>query len=202
MNDQEERFSASDLEPSDDEKRAARRSILERAAAAVAALAAGAWVGGLVALGACAAPFVFRLTPAPHSGDAMGAAFARFDTFALGAAVVTLGAEVVRTWAAGPRGRTTAARVRRLAAVLMAASAAYVGLVISPRIMDLHRSGARRGEGPVGAELEQIHKRAEALGKAETAIGALLVALHVFTLPARRPDDEDDYDAPLPPGVQ
>ena len=62
-----------------------------RLAAAVGALAAGVWVGGMVALGACAAPFVFRMTPAPYSGDAMGAAFARFDQIALGAAVALLG---------------------------------------------------------------------------------------------------------------
>jgi uncharacterized membrane protein len=198
----ETRFSASDLEPSDDEIRAARRGLVERVAATVAVLAAGIWVGGLMALGACAAPFVFRLTPAPYSGDAMGAAFARFDQIALGAAVVLLGAEVARTWAARSRGRSVAARARRFSAVLMAACAAYVGLALTPQINQLHRAGVRRGEGPEGAELDRIHKTAEAVGKAETGLGVLLVALHVFTLGARRPDDDDDgYTAPAPPGA-
>ena len=144
----EPRFSAADLEPSDDERRAELRALVDRIAAAVAVLAAGAWVGGMVALGACAAPMVFRLAPAPFSGDAMGAAFARFDQIALGAAVVLLGAEMARTWAAGARARTAAARVRRLAAVLMAACAAYVGLSLTPHILELHRAGAQRGVGP------------------------------------------------------
>lgn len=187
----ETRFEASDLEPSDDERRAARRALVDRAAATVAVIAAGLWVGGMVALGACAAPFVFRLTPAPYSGDAMGSAFARFDRIALGAAVVLLGAEVTRTWAAGARGVRVAARVRRLVAVLMAAGAAFGGLSLTPQINALHRGGAQRGVGPEGAELNRIHKTAEAVGKAETGLGVLLIALHVFTLAGPRPDDED-----------
>src|SRR5580693_6128021 len=103
MND--DRFSASDLEPDTEEVQATRRALVERVATTVAVLAAGVWVGGMTALGACAAPFVFRLTPAPYSGDAMGAAFARFDQIALGAAALLLGAEVTRTWASGARGR-------------------------------------------------------------------------------------------------
>ena len=198
----EERFSASDLEPSDEEKRGATRSLVDRVAATVAVLAAGVWVGGMLALGACAAPFVFRLTPAPYSGDAMGAAFARFDQIALGAAVL-LGAEVARTWAAGARGRSAPARVRRALAVLIAACAAYTGLSITPHLNELHRAGAQRGQGPLGEELEAIHHRAESLGTVETALGVALVALHVFTLAARRRDEDDEqgaYAEPLPPG--
>jgi len=196
----ETRFSASDLEPSDQEVRAARRLLVDRLAATVAVLAAGVWVGGMVALGACAAPFVFRLTPAPFSGDAMGSAFARFDQIALGAAVILLGAEVARTWAGGVRARRPAARARRITAVIMAACAAYVGLALTPHINALHRAGAQRGESE---DLDRTHKTAEAVGKAETGLGALLVALHVFTLAAPRPgdDEEDDaYTAPAPPG--
>ncbi len=197
----EPRFSAADLEPSDDDRRAAQRALVDRIAAAVAVLAAGAWVGGMVALGACAAPLVFRIVPAPFSGDAMGAAFARFDQVALGSAVVLLGAEVTRTWAAGARGRTVAARVRRVAAVLMAVGAAYGGLSLTPHILELHRAGAQRGEGPAGADLDRTHHTAEAIGKAETGLGVLLVVLHVFTLATARPRDEDDaYTAPAPPG--
>jgi hypothetical protein len=197
----EERFSASDLEPSDDEKRAVVRAHVDRVAAAVAVLAAGVWVGGMVALGACAAPFVFELTPAPHSGNAMGAAFARFDQIALGAAVIILAAEVARTWAAGGRARLVWARVRRVTAFVMAGCAVYLGLALTPQINALHRSGALRHEGPAGEVLDAVHKRAELVGKIETGLGVVLVALHVFTLPLRRPeDDEQDYAEPLPPG--
>jgi hypothetical protein len=205
MQPEEHRFTEADLEPGPEERRAALRTLVDRAAASVAALVAGAWAGGMIALGVCAAPFVFRLTPAPFSGEAMGAAFARFDQLALGAAVVLLGAEVVRTWAAGRRGRTLAARVRRGLAMLMAAAAAYIGLALTPRINELHRNGARRGMGEQGAELDRIHRRAEMLGRAEVLFGATVVVLHVLTLRTRRPEDEDeegddDASAPLPPG--
>ena len=78
--------------------------------------------------------------------------------------------------------------------------AAYGGLSLTPHIIELHRAGAQRGQGPLGDELERVHKRAESVGKIETAAGVALVALHVFTLGARRPEDEDESVAPLPPG--
>lgn len=195
-----ERFTAADLEPGDEEKQAILRERADRLAATVAVLAAGISVGGMVALGACAAPMVFRLTPAPYSGDAMGAAFARWDQIALGCAVTLLAAEVARTWAAGARSRALVPRVRRMFAVILAACAAFIGLSLSPRINELHRSGARRGVGPEGIALDAVHKRAELVGKVETALGVALVGLHVLTLGARKPEDEDSYAEPLPPG--
>jgi hypothetical protein len=196
------RFTEDDLAPSDDERRAARRFVLERAAAGVAVLGAGALAGGMIALGACAAPFVFRLTPAPFNGDAMAAAFARFDGIAIGTAAVLLACELVRTFVGGLRGRTLGARARRISGVVLAMTVAYVGMVLTPRIAQLHRAGAARGVGPAGEELDRIHRRAEAAGKAEVALAAALALLHVFTLGARRPgeDDERDEPAPLPPG--
>ncbi len=200
----ESRFTEDDLGPSAEEKSAARRHLVEKGAASLAVLAAGVWVGGMIALGACAAPFVFRITPAPFSGDAMAAAFSRFDQIELGAAVLILGAEVTRTWAAGPKqSRKRSARVRRLLAVVMAAAAAYAGLSLTPHIVELHKAGARRGQGPEGEELERTHKRAEAVGKAETIMGVALIGLHVFTLGSKRPDEDDEdheYQAPLAPG--
>jgi hypothetical protein len=192
---QEERFSASDLEPSPTE----RRELAERVAASIAVLAVGVWVGGMVALGACAAPFVFRLTPAPFSGYAMGAAFARFDRIALAAAALLLAAEVVRTWATLGRARTVAARIRRLAAIVMAGAAAYLALSLTPQIGAMHRAGVHRGVGAEGAALDAIHARAELVGKAEVLLGVVLIGLHVLTLPRRR-DDDEPVTAPLPPG--
>ncbi|MEZ4308253.1 MAG: DUF4149 domain-containing protein [Polyangiaceae bacterium] len=140
----EERFTQADLEPSADELRARRRSIVERIAASLAVLCAGTMFGGLLALGFCAAPMVFRMTPAPFSGNAMGAAFARWDRVAVVMSGVLLVCEVARTWAARGRSRRVAPRVRRFAAVLVALCATYVGTSLSPRILQLHQEGARR----------------------------------------------------------
>lgn len=201
----ETRFTEEDLLPSPEERRARVNAIVERVALTAAVLAAGLYIGGLVALGACAAPAVFRLAPTPFSGDAMGAAFARFDQVAIGASVVALGSEIARTWAAGLPGRTLAARIRRFCAIFMAFAATYVGMALTPRINELHRAGVRRDESPQGQVLEAIHKRAELAGKAGMLFAVGFVALGVFTLRVRRPEDEDEDEigevfAPLPPG--
>jgi hypothetical protein len=156
----------------------------------------------MIALGACAAPFVFRLTPSPEAGYAMGAAFARFDRIAIGAACVLLGAEVLRTWLSRRTRRTISGRLRRFAGILFAGCTAYMGLAVSPRINELHVAGARRGEGEAGATLESIHRRAELIGRAEVALGIVLIGLHVFTVRGRRDDEDDDNEAPAvrPPG--
>ena len=199
----EERFTEDDLRPSDEELRARRRSLADRIAATIAVLCAGTLFGGLIALGACAAPMVFSLAPAPFSGNAMGAAFARWDRVAVAGAGLLLVCEIVRTWAARGRSRMLVPRIRRIAAVVTALCAAYIGTSLSPRINQLHADGVRRGEGDLGAELDAIHKRAEMVGKIEAALAVALVALHVLTLRTREEEDEeeeDDAPAPLAPG--
>lgn len=196
-------FTEADLAPSPEEKRAQVRSIVDRVAASLAVLAAGTYVGGLVALGACAAPMVFRLTPAPFSGEAMGAAFARFDQVAIGASVVALGAEVARTVVAGRKGLTIPARLRRFCAIFMAFSATYVGLALTPRITELHRAGVARDGSPQGQVLDAVHRRAELFGKLGLGFGLGLVVLSVFTIRSFNPYEEEDEEealAPLPPG--
>lgn len=196
-----ETFSEADLEPSPTERAAKRRDLIDRAAGSVGALAAGVIAGGMLALGACAAPAVFRLAPAPYSGHAMGEAFTRFDRIAIGAACVALGAEVVRTYLARGSRPRLGARIRRLTAIALAACTALLGLSISPAIVALHLDGAQRGQGEAGQKLEALHKRAETVGKLEVALGFALVGLHLFTVRRAADDEEeDDAPAPLPPG--
>lgn len=198
----EERFTAADLLPSEDELRARRLAVIDRAAATVAVVCAGALVGGLVALGFCAAPMVFKL-PRALAGNVMGAAFARWDRVAMGAAALLLVCEIVRARVAGSRRRKPVVMVRRITAVLVALCTAYIGAFLSPRILGMHHEGVTRGEGEQGAELEATHKRAELVGKVEAALALALVGLHVFTLRGRGEDDDEDDDdapAPLPPG--
>ncbi len=199
----DEVFSEADLEPDPEEESARRRYLIDRIATLVAVCCAGVLAGGLLALGYCAAPFVFRLTPPPHSGFAMGAAFARFDSIAIGCGVIVMGCEVLRTLLARKRRPTTAARVRRYVAILMAAGAAYSGLHLSAGIVSFYGQGVRRGIGPDGAKLDSLHQQAEVIAKAQIPLAALLIGLHVFTL--RSPRDEEEEDelaaaAPLPPG--
>ncbi|MEZ4439112.1 MAG: DUF4149 domain-containing protein [Polyangiaceae bacterium] len=206
----EDVFTEDDLAPSDEDLRALRRHRLDKAATIVAAIALGLFLGGTIALGACAAPMVFELVPAPLNGKAMGAAFRRFDFIAIGCGVVVLGCEAFRTFLAsglfgGGRRQATKERILRRArlygAILLAGGIVWTGMVLSPRIMALHEAGARRNVGPEGAELESTHKTAELLGKIDTVLALLLIALHIGSLRSPRYADDDELaDAPLAPG--
>jgi hypothetical protein len=162
------------------------RSRLELGAATVAVVFLGLWVGGLVALGACAAPIVFHVVPAPLSGDAMGAVFRRFDGVAISCAVVVLACDAVRLRAAthtsGAAKRALYERTRTVLSVVAACAAIYGGARLSPGIVALHAAGAVRGFGADGAELERLHALAESVAKIEVVAGLVLMALHVTTL--------------------
>jgi len=199
-----ETFTESDLAPPEWEVQARRRARVDRGATFVAVLALGLWCGGLVALGACAAPMVFGLTPYPFSADAMSAAFERFDGIALGCVVATLGAEVTRSFLdlrspRAPRDRLLA-RARRYLGILAAVGAIVSGTMLTPEIVRLHKSGARRGVGPDGQRLAEVHKQAESLSKGLLVAAVVTIALHVATVRSAREDEDDDAAAPLPPG--
>ena len=153
----------------------------EQRAAIVAVIALAIWIGGLVALGACAAPLVFKIVPAPISGEAMGAVFRRFDGVAISCAVVVLGCEAVRIWVR-EGSATTAERLRGVLAVTAAGAAIYGGVELSPSIVALHAAGAVRGLGENGVKLDRIHDLAEAVAKVEVTVGLFLLALQVSTL--------------------
>jgi Domain of unknown function (DUF4149) len=154
----------------------------EQRAAIVAVMALAVWIGGLVALGACAAPLVFKIVPAPLSGEAMGAVFRRFDGIAISCAVIVLGCEAVRIWVR-EGAATTSERLRGLLAVTAAGAAIYGGVELSPSIVALHAAGAVRGFGENGVKLDRIHDLAEAVAKVEVTVGFFLLALQVSTLP-------------------
>jgi len=145
----------------------------------VALLAIALWIGGMVALGAIAAPVVFGTVPAPTSADAMTIVFRRFDKLAMACVVIVLAVE------AGLALTSKVTRVdvaRGVLAAIACICVIVVGVFVSPLIEALHRGGAIRGLGPDGLELESAHRWAERLGTVELVIAAILVALHVFSL--------------------
>jgi hypothetical protein len=130
---------------------------------------------------------VFRVVPAPLSGDAMGAVFQRFDGIAVACGVVLLACEAMRirfepSASYVTRNMRLAVRTRTALSIFAVAAAIYGGTQLSPRIVELHAAGAVRGSGDDGAELERIHRRAESVAKIEVIAGLLLLALHVATL--------------------
>lgn len=153
------------------------------------AITVAIWLGGLVVLGAIVAPTVFGMVPAPASADAMTVVFQRFDKLAMTAAVLAMLCEV-----AGAKLRRETSLLdlaRGLFLALMAALAIVEGAALSPKIADLHRRGAIRGDGDLGAELETVHTYAEIASKAQLALGLAFFGLLVAPPPAA--------PAPLPP---
>jgi hypothetical protein len=156
--------------------------IIARVASSVALIAIALWFGGLLALGALVAPVVFSMVPLPASADAMVVVFQRFDTVAMTCAALVLCAEAVRRMR---RLRLPWVDVARASlSVAAAAAAVFQGTRISPRIAELHASGAVRGLGDAGMELARTHDVAEACGKAQAVLLLVLIVLHVVSLSA------------------
>jgi hypothetical protein len=108
-----------------------------------AVLALALWTGGLVVVGAVAAPSVFDILGAHGAegrvlaGAVVGALLERFTMIAYGCAAVVLLSLVTRG-VLGPRPRRFAYRVGGL--LLMTAATLYAGAVIAPRIAAMQRS--------------------------------------------------------------
>jgi hypothetical protein len=173
--------------PSSDLAGAVASLRVRRAAAIASLLAVSIWLGGLVALGAIAAPIVFSgVVPFPASADAMTLIFRRFDLVAMSCASIVLATEAVLAGGAWRGARAGQAAVfdrgRGVLAVLAAGLAVLEGIVVSPRIAQLHSSGALRGVGAAGAELSRVHDIAKACGQGQLVLLSAVIVLHVLTL--------------------
>ena len=160
----------------------------------IALCALSVWIGGLLSLGAVAAPLVFGMVPLPLAADTMALVFARFDKVAMSAAAIILATEAVRVRSGGPLGSGQLARV--LVSVALAGSAVLEGLWVTPTIAGLHAAGAVRGVGEAGQSLASAHALAESIGKAQALLAIALIALHVWTL-TRVSTSPSDAPAPV-----
>ncbi len=155
------------------------------AASVVGALAVAVWLGGLLALGAVAAPLVFANVSFPQSADAMTLVFRRFDMVAMTCAALAMASEAVKVAARVPFGRVD--HLRAGLTVVAAVLAVIEGTHVSPHIAALHAAGAMRGVGAAGQTLSHLHDVAEGLGKAEIVLLAVVMGLLVTAArPAQR----------------
>ncbi len=145
-------------------------------------LALGLWSGGLVALGAIAAPLVFGIVPMPDAADAMAAVFARFDQLVIGLALTLLVSDGVLLLARRGQVFDWLDRLRPLATIVLSLLGIGEAMYITPRIAGLHAAGAVRGVGDSGMRLDQLHGVAERLGKGQLLLALLLVILHLRAL--------------------
>ncbi|OFW05062.1 MAG: hypothetical protein A3H96_06025 [Acidobacteria bacterium RIFCSPLOWO2_02_FULL_67_36] len=143
------------------------------------------WVGGLVALGAIAAPSIFDVSALRVEGPAgrllagaiFGETLRRFHLLTYAAAAVLLISLLTRA-VLGPRPRRFAVRVA--IAFLMTAATVYAGLVLAPRI---GRTQAEIGAAPSTlaetdprrVEFERLHGASSGLELVPLAGGLLLL---------------------------
>ena len=150
------------------------------ASTSIAVLAGGVWLGGMLTLGAIAAPVVFGMLAAPSSGDVMTTVFRRFDKVALSCAGIIVVAEVVRAMV---RKRVGKLDVARIASVLIATGLlVWQAMVLSPTIEALHRGGAVRGSGEGGMQLDSVHDLAENESKVQLLFVAAIIVMHVASI--------------------
>jgi hypothetical protein len=152
--------------------------ILRKALTVLALVAVALWMGGMVALGAIAAPVVFRVVPAPTSADAMTIVFRRFDMLAMACAAVVLLVEVALAVTTRPILRRDIARA--FAALIAGGLAVTTGAFLSPKIAGLHEAGAIRGLGALGEELDRAHRAAVTCGNVTMLLLIVVIVLHVI----------------------
>jgi hypothetical protein len=160
-----------------------RDLVLQRATAIASLVPIAVWLGGLLALGAIAAPVVFSTIAMPASADAMTLVFRRFDSVAMACAALVLASEATRALVRLPF--ATVDHVRAGASVVAAAVAVFEGVSVSPRIASLHAGGAIRGMGDAGMQLARLHDVAELCGKTEVGLLVAVIVLHVVGLSRR-----------------
>ena len=182
--------------PSDGRRRGRAWTALRRSAAVVELLAIALWLGGMLALGAIAAPVVFARVALPSSADAMTVVFQRFDVLAIASAAAVLVAEgaifvssAISSMTSSAVGsavssaRFTARDLWRVGAAALAGGIAVVeATAVAPRIAALHAAGVLRGIGSGGMELGRLHDIAEGCGKAEVVLLVAVVVLQVVAL--------------------
>ena len=146
-------------------------------------LAAAVWFGGLLTLGAVAAPAVFDTTAAQHvadprivSGAVVGEMLRRFHLVTYGCAAVALASLVARA-ILGPRPRHFAIRVG-LTAVMLAASL-YSGIVLRGQIDQLRRDigvapSSLQADDDRRVRFGQLHAQATAI-QIVPLVGSLLL---------------------------
>jgi hypothetical protein len=159
-------------------------NVVQRVTAVVELLAVSVWLGGLLALGAIAAPVVFSMVAFPSNADAMTVVFRHFDRVAMVCATLVLSAEATRALARVSF--TVWDCARAIAGVLAAALAVLEATSVSPQIAALHAAGALRGIGSAGMELAHLHDVAEWCGKAQAMLLVGVIALEVVALSALR----------------
>jgi hypothetical protein len=131
----------------------------------------GIIIGGILVLGACVAPMVFRSLPPFEAATLMGPMFKRFDSWLF---YLTIGVLIVEIILQSWQKSIVLWRTLLLSALLAMVSMSI--FVLNPGVDALHQQGVRRGTDQKGSELNRLHRQAEGAYKVIVvlSIGLLL----------------------------
>lgn len=158
-------------------RRLSKRGTAEVLVATLYLFGLGLWASGLLIAGAIVAPVVFRVVPAPTSGDAMAIVFQRIDRLALILAVVLAACEGTLAVLRKELLRKDLLRCGLLA--LMVASALTEALYYTPQIAALHAAGVIRDASAGGLRMEELHHGASRIGSCICILAVLAGAAQV-----------------------
>lgn len=132
------------------------------------------WIGGIVALGAIAAPVLFRRLPRPDAGALFGPMLRVFEKVSIGAAIATVAGAAGRAWLGGQNANPWFfARVAVLAGMCFFLIAAVV--FVHPAVRAVQEANPRISERPDGdparAKFQRLHKLSERLMSAQLVLG-------------------------------
>lgn len=142
------------------------------------ALGMAVWLGGIVALGAIAAPVLFRRLPRPDAGALFGPMLRIFEKVSLGAAVLAVTGAAAMAWLGGQHANLWAVlRYVALAGMCVLLFAAQT--LVHPALRKVQEENPRISERPDGdparARFQSLHVLSERLMTAQLVLGLVVL---------------------------
>jgi hypothetical protein len=138
------------------------------------------WVGGIVALGAIAAPTLFRRLPASDAGALFGPMLEVFEKVSTGAAIAAVAGAIAKGWI-GEQNANVWMLVRWAALIVMVLLLATANTVVHPRIRALQAKtpgiGALPDSDPERRAFQKLHKLSERLMTGQLVCGLVVLLL-------------------------
>ena len=132
-------------------------------------------IGGMLSIGAFAAPVIFKQVARPEAGDILTTIFRRYDKVLVIALIFVVLGEAFRVLSV-QTAWTTLPLVREVVLVVTVLLLAYSLFGVNAKLEAMHKAGVGYGATAEGQEFLKVHKLSESLFKTEM-MGAVIIML-------------------------
>ena len=136
------------------------------------------WLGGIVALGAIAAPVLFRRLPRTEAGALFGPMLRVFEKVSLGAAIATVAGAIAKGMIGGQNANVWIL-IRDIALGLMVLLLLAANFSVHPAIRRLQEAtpgiGALPDSDPARMRFQKMHKLSERMMSAQLFLGLVVL---------------------------